>query len=199
MQFQFNGVLYSITNNELIIAAVILVVLVLVAIGAYLERRKVKTQDLRNRFGAEYDLAVLTQGSVHKAESKLANRETRVEAMKIRDLSTTERDRFIVEWHNVQSRFVDQPVAAVTEADNQINALLVARGYPVADFEQRAADLSVTYPRIMENYRIAHSVALRPGQLEASTEELRVAMIQYRAIFDELLQDQKSIQHKVAA
>ena len=199
MQFQFNGVLYSITNNELIIAAVILVVLVLVAIGAYLERRKVKTQDLRNRFGAEYDLAVLTQGSVHKAESKLANRETRVEAMKIRDLSTTERDRFIVEWHNVQSRFVDQPVAAVTEADNQINALLVARGYPVADFEQRAADLSVTYPSVMENYRLAHGVAVRTGEIEATTEELRTVMIQYHAIFDELLLDQKPIQHLVAA
>jgi hypothetical protein len=199
MQFQFNGVLYSITNNELIIAAVILVVLVLVAIGAYLERRKVKTQDLRNRFGAEYDLAVLTQGSVHKAESKLANRETRVEAMKIRDLSTTERDRFIVEWHNVQSRFVDQPVAAVTEADNQINALLVARGYPVADFEQRAADLSVTYPSVMENYRLAHGVAVRTGDVEATTEELRTVMIQYHAIFDELLLDQKPIQHLVAA
>jgi hypothetical protein len=199
MQFQFNGVLYTITNNELIIAAVILVVLVLVAIGAYLERRKVKTQDLRNRFGAEYDLAVLTQGSVHKAESKLANRETRVEAMKIRDLSTTERDRFIVEWHNVQSRFVDQPVAAVTEADNQINALLVARGYPVADFEQRAADLSVTYPSVMENYRLAHGVAVRTGDVEATTEELRTVMIQYHAIFDELLLDQKPIQHLVAA
>ena len=199
MQFQFNGVLYSITNNELIIAAVILVVLVLVAIGAYLERRKVKTQDLRNRFGAEYDLAVLTQGSVHKAESKLANRETRDEAMKIRDLSTTERDRFIVEWHNVQSRFVDQPVAAVTEADNQINALLVARGYPVADFEQRAADLSVTYPSVMENYRLAHGVAVRTGDVEATTEELRTVMIQYHAIFDELLLDQKPIQHLVAA
>jgi len=199
MQFQFNGVLYSITNNELIIAAVILVVLVLVAIGAYLERRKVKTQDLRNRFGAEYDLAVLTQGSVHKAESKLANRETRVEAMKIRDLSTTERDRFIVEWHNVQSRFVDQPVAAVTEADNQINALLVARGHPVADFEQRAADLSVTYPSVMENYRLAHGVAVRTGDVEATTEELRTVMIQYHAIFDELLLDQKPIQHLVAA
>jgi hypothetical protein len=119
--------------------------------------------------------------------------------MKIRDLSTTERDRFIVEWHNVQSRFVDQPVAAVTEADNQINALLVARGYPVADFEQRAADLSVTYPSVMENYRLAHGVAVRTGDVEATTEELRTVMIQYHAIFDELLLDQKPIQHLVAA
>ena len=199
MQFQFNGVLYSITNNELVIAAVILVVLVLVVVGAFLERRKVKTEALRKRFGAEYDRAVLTQGSVHKAETKLANRETRVEAMKIRDLSATERDRFIVEWHNVQSRFVDQPRAAVTEADNQISALLVARGYPVADFEQRAADLSVTYPSVMENYRLAHSVAVRTGEVEATTEEFRIVMIQYHAIFDELLLDHKPIEHKLAA
>ena len=199
MQFQFNGVFYNITNTQLTIAAVIFVVLILVVVGATLERRKVKTLALRNRFGAEYDLAVVTQGSVHKAESKLADRATRVEAMKIRDLGAPERDRFIVEWHNIQSRFVDQPMAAVTEADNQIAALLVARGYPVADFEQRAADLSVTYPSVMENYRLAHGVAVRTGPVEATTEELRTVMIQYHAIFDELLLDHKPIEHKLAA
>jgi len=199
MQFQFNGVLYQFTNTELIIAAVVLVVVALIVVGAFLEHRKSKTVALRNRFGAEYDLAVLTQGSAHKAETKLADRETRVEALKIRDLGATERDRFVSEWHTVQSRFVDHPKAAVTEADSLINELLVTRGYPVAEFEQRAADLSVTHPLIMENYRLAHGVAVRTGQVEATTEELRVAMIQYRAIFDELLQNQKPSEHKVAA
>jgi hypothetical protein len=199
MQFQFNGVLYQFTNTQLILAALVLVVVVLVVIGAYLEHRKAKTLALRNRFGTEYDLAVLSQGSARKAETKLADRETRVEAMKIRDLSAAARDRFVAEWHTVQSRFVDHPMSAVTEADDLINALLEARGYPVAEFEQRAADLSVTYPSVMENYRLAHGVAVRPGQHEAATEELRVAMIQYRAIFDELLQDHKPSEHKVAA
>jgi hypothetical protein len=199
MQFQFNGVLYQFTNNQLIVAALALLVVVLIVLGAFLERRKSKTAAFRNRFGSEYDRAVLTQGSPSKAETKLADRETRVEALKLRDLDAAERGHFAAEWHVVQSRFVDHPRAAVTEADDLINALLETRGYPLTGFEQRAADLSVTYPRVMENYRIAHSVALRPGQLEANTEELRVAMIQYRAIFDELLQDQKPIQHKVAA
>ena len=199
MQFQFNGVLYQFTNTQLVLAALVLIVVVLIVIGVFLERRKAKTQAFRNRFGTEYDRAVLTQGSPRKAETKLADRETRVQALKIRDLDATQRDRFVAEWHTVQSRFVDHPRAAVTEADDLINALLEARGYPRAGFEQHAADLSVTYPRIMENYRIAHNVALRPSQLEVSTEELRVAMIQYRAIFDELLQDQKPSEHKVVA
>jgi hypothetical protein len=199
MQFQFNGVLYQFTNTQLILAAAVLVVLVLVVVGAFIESRKAKSAAFRKRFGTEYDRAVLSQGSSSKAETKLVERETRVKALKIRDLGVTERDRFVTEWHTVQSRFVDHPRAAVTEADDLINAILEARGYPLAGFEQRADDLSVTYPRIMENYRIAHGVALRPGQLEASTEELRVAMIQYRAIFDELLQDKKPSEHKVAA
>jgi hypothetical protein len=199
MQFQFNGVLYQFTYTQLIVAALVLVVVVLIVIGVFLERRKAKTKAFRDRFGTEYDRAVLTQGSPRKAETKLADRETRVEALKIRDLGATQRDHFVAEWHTVQSRFVDHPRAAVTEADDLINALLEARGYPQAGFEQHASDLSVTYPRIMENYRIAHNVALRPAELEVSTEELRVAMIQYRAIFDELLQDQKPSEHKVTA
>jgi hypothetical protein len=187
------------TNAQLIVAVLVLIVAVLIAVGAYLEHRKSKTIALRNRFGTEYDRAVVTHGSSRKAENKLADRETRVEALKIRDLEATERDRFVAEWHTVQSRFVDHPKAAVTEADDLVNALLEARGYPRAGFEQRADDVSVTYPRVMENYRRAHGVAIRPGQVEATTEELRTAMIEYRAIFDELLQAQKPGEHKVAA
>ena len=187
------------TNAQLIVAAFALIVAALIAVGAYLEHRKSKTRALRNRFGTEYDRAVVTHGSSRQAENKLADRETRVEALKIRDLEATERDRFVAEWHTVQSRFVDHPKAAVTEADDLVNALLEARGYPRVGFEQRADDVSVTYPRVMENYRRAHGVAVRPGQIEATTEELRTAMIEYRAIFDELLQAQKPGEHKVAA
>jgi len=99
----------------------------------------------------------------------------------------------------VQSRFVDHPKAAVTEADDLITTLLEARGYAEDNFEQRAADISVTYPRVMEHYRVAHAIAVRPGRSEASTEELRTAMIQYRAIFDELVQALKPQEKKSAA
>ncbi len=199
MQFHFNGVYYYFSNTELIVAAVALVVVALIALGAYLQYRKTKTLALRNRFGTEYDRAVLSHGSTKKAEAKLVDRETRVEAFQIRDLGATERERFISEWQTVQSRFVDHPKPAVTEADELVNALLEARGYPLAGFEQRAADISVTYPSVMENYRVAHAIAVRSGRVEASTEELRTAMIQYRAIFDELVQPQRPSETRVAA
>jgi hypothetical protein len=190
---------FQVTTTETIIALVVLFVVVAIALGVYLNHRKTRTLALKHRFGTEYDRAVLTHGSSQKAEAKLAGRETRVEALKIRDLSATERDRFVSEWQIVQSRFVDHPKAAVTEADDLINALLLARGYPQAGFEQRAADISVSYPRVMENYRLANGVAVRPGREEATTEELRTAMIQYRAIFDELLQVQKPAATRSAA
>jgi hypothetical protein len=178
------------TFTEITVAVFVLFLVVAVAVGAYLKHRKTRTQSFRDRFGTEYDRAVVTHGSAGKAEAKLASRETRVEALNIRDLSITERERFIAEWQVVQSRFVDHPKAAVNEADDLINALLLARGYPQAGFEQRAADISVTYSRVMENYRLANAVAVRPGRVEATTEELRTAMIQYRAMFDELVQVQ---------
>jgi hypothetical protein len=199
MQFHFNGEYYYFTNTELIGVAVVLIVVALAAVGTYLQRRKAKTLALRDCFGTEYDRAVLTHGSAKEAEAKLADRKTRVETFEFRNLGATERARFVDEWQIVQSRFVDHPKPAVTEADDLVNELLEARGYPVASFEQRAADVSVTYPRVMENYRLAHDVAVRSGRVEATTEELRTAMIQYRAIFDELLQAQRPTETMVAA
>jgi hypothetical protein len=197
MNYQFMG--YYFTSTQLIVVSAVLVVVVLVLVGALVQHRRIRTRAFRNRFGSEYDRAVLKHGSSQKAEAKLADRETRVEALKIRDLGVTERDRFVAEWHTVQSRFVDHPKAAVTEADDLINSLLEARGYPRSTFEQRAADVSVRYPRVMENYRLAHSIAVRVGQVEATTEELRTAMIQYRAIFDDLLQAQTPSENRAAA
>jgi hypothetical protein len=176
------------TNMQLIIAAVVLVIVVLLAVAVYVKRRKTRTLALRGRFGSEYDHAVLTHGSLKKAEANLAERENRVDTLKIRELGATERERFVAEWQTVQSRFVDHPNAAVTEADDLIVTLLEARGYPRGNFEQRAADVSVTYPRVMANFRLANAIAVRPGLTEASTEELRTAMIKYRAIFDELVE-----------
>jgi hypothetical protein len=170
-----------------------------IAIAWYVKRRRTRTLAFKNRFGTEYDRAVITHGSSSEAEAKLAARETRVQALEIRDLGVTERERFVAEWHTVQSRFVDHPKSAVTEADDLVNALLEARGYPRSSFEQRAADVSVNYPRVMENYRLAHGIAVRLGRVEATTEELRSAMIQYRAIFDELVQDRKPTESRSAA
>jgi hypothetical protein len=190
---------YHFTNTELIVAAVALVVVVLIAVGTYLQHRKAKTAALRNRFGSEYDRAVQEHGSSRKAEAKLADRETHLDTLKIRELGATERERFVTEWQGVQSRFVDHPKAAVTEADELIAALLEARGYPKDTFEQRAADVSVRHPRLMKDYRVAHAVAVRPYQAEASTEELRAAMIQFRAIFEELVQVQNPQEKRPAA
>jgi HAMP domain-containing protein len=197
MNYQFMG--YYFTSTQLIVAAVVLVVVVAIAIAAFVQYRRTRTLAFRSRFGTEYDRAVVTHGSPQKAEAKLADRETRVEALKIREIGATERDRFITEWHAVQSRFVDHPKAAVTEADDLINTLLEARGYPRTGFEQRAADVSVHYPRVMENYRHAHSIAVRLGQGEATTEELRTAMIQYRTIFDDLVQVKTPSEVRTAA
>jgi hypothetical protein len=190
---------YDFTTMQLIAAAVVLAVLAAVAIGAFIQHRRARTLTFRNRFGSEYDRAVLKHGSTREAEANLTDRETHVGALKIRELGVTEREQFVTEWHTVQSRFVDHPRMAVTEADDLINALLDARGYPQASFEQRAADVSVHYPRVMENYRAAHSIAVRLGEVEATTEELRTAIIKYRAIFDDLLQTPKTLEEKTAA
>jgi hypothetical protein len=192
MSFQF-------TNIQLTFVVFGLFLLVALAVGLYLKHRKNRTLAFRNRFGSEYDRALLEHGSSQKAEAKLAGRETRVETLNIRDLGAMEQERFVTEWQAVQARFVDHPKSAVTEASDLINAILLARGYPQGGFEQRAADVSVTYPRLMENYRMANSIAVRPGRADASTEELRTAMIQYRAIFDELIQAQKPQEKKSAA
>jgi hypothetical protein len=187
------------SNIPMIVASLVLFLVATFAFGVYMKRRKTRTLAFRDRFGSEYDRAVETHGSPQKAEAKLAARETRVDALKIRELGATECERFVTEWHTVQSRFVDHPKAAVTEADDLVNSVLDARGYPHANFEQRAADVSVTYPRVMDNYRIANAIAVRTGGVEASTEELRTAMIKYRAIFDDLLQPLTTLAQKSVA
>jgi hypothetical protein len=179
--------LFQFTNSLLLVA----VVVVVVSVVAYLTYRRIRTRAFRTRFGPEYDRAVVKHGSSSKAEAKLADRETRVKTLELRDLSATERERFVADWKTVQSQFVDHPKSAVSAADELISSLLVARGYSRGSFDQRAADMSVSYPRVMEDYRMANAVAVRPGRADASTEGLRTAMIQFRAVFDELVQPQK--------
>jgi len=190
---------FSLMDPRFIITVVVVVMIVGIIVGVYLERRKKHSLALRNQFGTEYNRAVIVHGTEQKAEAKLADRATRVEKLNIRELAPTERARFLAEWQAVQSRFVDHPKGAVTEADELVTALLVARGYPVAEFDQRAADLSVDHPLVMENYRSAHAVVVRPGGVQATTEELRAAMIHYRSIFDELVQVQVLTEQKSVA
>ncbi len=123
----------------------------------------------RQRFGPEYERVVREHGSERKAEAKLADREKRVETFKIRDFDPMERERFSKQWQSVQSRFVDSPKGAFTEADDLVSSLMKTRGYPVSDFDQRAADISVDHPRVVENYRSAHEIALRIGKDAATT------------------------------
>jgi hypothetical protein len=172
----------------IVLACVTILVITVLLVWLYLRKRRTTTAELRKRFGPEYDRALQTHGSARRAEAKLANRETRVEKLKIRDLDPTERARFMLQWQSVQSRFVDYPKGAVTEADELVSSLMQTRGYPVTDFDQRAADISVDHPLVVDNYRSAHVIALRLGRDEASTEDLRTAMIHYRSLFEDLVQ-----------
>jgi len=177
------------------------VVILVIAVLAWLfvQKRKSTTADLRRKFGPEYERTVQQQGSERKAEAKLADRQQRVEKLNIRDLDPMERERFSKQWESVQSRFVDSPRGAVAEADDLVSSLMKTRGYPVSDFDQRAADISVDHPRVVENYRSAHDIALRIGKNGASTEDLRTAMIHYRSLFEELLQVTMIVERKEVA
>jgi hypothetical protein len=183
---------------KLIVVAVAALVVVIVAVALYMRKRKNTTAELRDRFGTEYERAVHEHGSERKAEAKLADREARIETLKIRELDPTERERYVAQWQSVQSRFLDYPKSAVTEADELVCSLMQTRGYPKADFEQRVADLSVDHPRVVEDYRSAHDIALRLISSEASTEELRTAMLHYRSLFDELAQAPTASDKRVA-
>jgi hypothetical protein len=154
---------------------------------------------LRQKFGPEYERAVQQQGSERKAEAKLADRQQRVEKLNIRDLDPMERERFSKQWESVQSRFVDSPRGAVAEADDLVSSLMKTRGYPISDFDQRAADISVNQSWVVENYRSAHDVALRVGKNGAGTEDLRTAMIHYRSLFEELVQKPTTVERKEVA
>jgi FtsZ-interacting cell division protein ZipA len=173
------------------VVVIVLVVAAVVIIGALLmmANRKRRSQKLREQFGPEYDRVVRKEGDPGKAEEVLAFRQKRLAKFQVRPLSSTDRSSFRYRWNEVQSRFVDDPKGAVTLAESLVTDAMQARGYPVADFEQQAADISVDHPVVVENYRAAHNIALRHGTGQASTEDLRNAMVHYRALFQELLDD----------
>jgi hypothetical protein len=189
----------DLVDPKVIVLAAVLIVIAALLVWLYVRNRRRTTAGLRQKFGSEYDRAVLAHGSERKAESKLEDREKRVEKLKIRDLDPTEHERFSIRWDSVQSHFVDSPKGAVTEADDLVSSVMKTRGYPVSEFDQRAADISVDHPRVVENYRSAHEIALRLGKDQASTEDLRTAMIHYRSLFEELVQTPTNVTRKAVA
>ena len=170
---------------SLIVAAIGLVIVALVGWLAY---QKSRSRRLERRFGPEYHRAVEELGSRNKAEAELATREKRVHKLRIVPLDPDEASRFEKAWRAVQARFVDNPRGALTEADQLVRELMARRGYPMADFEHRAADISVDHPHVVDHYREARAIAMRDKQAAVSTEELRRAVVHYRALFEELLE-----------
>lgn len=164
----------------------VLVIVALLALSGWLLYQRRRTDDLRSTFGPEYGRTVEDAGSRRAAEAELLDRKQRVEALDIHPLTAEERDRFTPRWRDVQAAFVDQPRQAVDDADRLIGEVMQARGYPMADLDQRIADISVDHAVVVEHYRAAHDIATRPGD-EADTEALREAMVHYRALFVELL------------
>jgi hypothetical protein len=176
-------------SPQIIIVAciTIFVMMLLIVAGVSRRRSRHRTAVLRERFGPEYDVAVREYRSRRKAEDMLETRLRHVRALTLRPLDETDRLRFLAEWDAVQARFVDHPRGAVTEADELIGSILSARGYAGGRFDQRVADLSVNHARLAEPYRRANAIVAKAGRNEATTEELRSAIILYRAMFEELL------------
>ena len=174
-------------NTTQIYVAVFLVLMIISAILIVVFARRRRSARFHDRFGPEYDHTVQAMGNEKKAQTELEERQKHVEALNIRPLSVNERERYQADWTAVQSKFVDEPGRAIVDADRLIMEVMQVRAYPVSDFEQRAADISVTYPALVSNYRAARAIALKNEQHQADTEQLRQAMIYYRSLFDELL------------
>jgi hypothetical protein len=169
----------------IVIAAVVALV-ILGAIAYYATRRR-RTQGLQQRFGPEYDRTVAERGKRRDAEAELAKREQQREKIDIVPLSQRARDRYASYWRDVQTKFVDEPAGAVDEADRLVTEVMRERGYPIDDFEQRAADISVDHPEVVQHYRAAHAVYVKKSD-GAGTEELRQGFVHYRELFEDLLE-----------
>lgn len=166
-----------------IIALIILILIVVVLPGGYANRRR----RLQERFGAEYDRVVGERQSRRSAEAELAARERRIRKLGLSDLTHDARDMYSVRWTEVQERFVDDPSSAVVEAQALVESVMRERGYPVSEYQQTVADLSVAHARTLDHFRAAHEVSARAAAGQAATEELRVALLHYRELFSELL------------
>jgi len=173
------------TLNLTLIGLASLILLIILGIWFALTRRR--TQKLREKYGSEYDYTIEQTGGQPQAEAALEEREKRVHSLDIRELSSDQWNRYILDWSEIQTKFVDDPSNSVERANRLIIEVMIARGFPVADFEQRAEDLSVFYPQFVPDYRQANAIALKNQNNTATTEELRQAMVYYHSLFNELL------------
>jgi hypothetical protein len=175
------------TGTVIAIVVAIIIVLAIIAIAWWVTQRR-ETESLRDQFGSEYDRTVQETGSERQAGSILKERVERVQALNIVPLSYADRQNYETQWRDVQAQFVDDPTGAVGAADDLVQNVMAKRGYPVGDFDQRTADISVDHPDVVEHYRAAHTIAVAQENGDASTEDLRQAMVHYRALFEDLLQ-----------
>jgi hypothetical protein len=175
-------------NQTIILIAAVAVVIVAAVIVAAVAMRGRRSQKLRDKYGPEYDYTLEKAGDRRAAEETLLDREKRVSQLEIRTLNPGEYEQYHQKWVAIQADFVDKPAEAVERADRLIKEVMVARGFPMADFEQRAADISVLYPDFVTNYRNAHAIAVKSQNDGVSTEELRQAMVYDRSLFEELLE-----------
>jgi len=183
--------LSHLSQTQMVIGVAIIVAILLIVAAAIWMSRRLHVRNMQKRFGPEYDRLVAEMGSRKRAEARLLERERRVSQYDIRPLSEQARARYMAAWKSVQARFVDNPGEAVADADQLLGEAMADRGYPMADFDRRSADLSVHYPEVVQNYRAAHDIALRHRAGKASTEDLRQAMIHDRALFEEVVTDNR--------
>jgi FtsZ-interacting cell division protein ZipA len=174
----------TMSATQIVITVIAILALVLVAVVAWMAMRR---RSLQQRFGPEYDRAVTEQESRSAAERELRDRERRHAELELKPLSEESRGRYSQSWEEIQARFVDQPNEAVGAADELVTKLIAERGYPTGDYDQQVAHLSVEHARTLEHYRDAHDINLRNERGEASTEQLRQALVHYRALFSDLL------------
>lgn len=177
----------TVTTNTIILSVVLIVICVAAVAWIFMQRQR-RSQGLRRRFGPEYGRTVKEMGGQTKAEAELMKREARVARLNITPLVPADAARFSQAWNGLQGRFIDNPKGVVAEADHLIRDLMMKRGYPMGDFERRAADISVHHPGVVANYRAAQVIAARDARGEADTEELRRAVVCFRSLFDELLE-----------
>jgi hypothetical protein len=184
------------TNTMVLVVLTAVVMLVIGGLLGVVFSRRQRTKNLRKQFGTEYERMVDEVGDQRQAEDELQARVAHVRSLDIQPLSEEQAGRFAHEWRLTQAKFVDEPVAAIQEADRLIKKVMSAKGYPVEDFDQRAADISVDYPDLVVHYRGMRDIAIRSEDEEVSTEEMRQAMVHSRALFEELLGAEVS-EHKM--
>ena len=176
----------DITNPTLVILGAVGLLVLVILIGLATARQR-RTKRLQEQFGPEYERTLKKMGDKREAETDLEDRIAHVNTLNIRSLSAEEVNRYALEWQDVQREFVDEPLLSLQKADRLIREVMKARGYPVEDFEQRVADISVNYPELVADYRGMHRIAIKKAPDAASTEEIRQAMIHGRALFENLI------------